>query len=111
MSESVVALSLIALDTSLPELSTTVIAALRKSSDVAIGNIVGSSVFNIFAILGITLLLAEIPVDPSFLQFNLWVMFLCAILIWIYVLTKGTIGEISSAFFFAGYVAYLSFIH
>jgi len=64
--EAVVGLSLIALGTSLPELSTTVIAALHRNSDVAIGNVIGSNLFNILAILGITALMTDIPVDPLF---------------------------------------------
>ena len=111
VSEAVIGLSLIALGTSLPELSTTVIAALHKSSDVAIGNVVGSNLFNILAILGITSLLTDIPVDPSFLRFDLWVMFACAILLWIYVLTKGTIGRVSGGVFLAGYFSYLFIIY
>ena len=111
VSEAVIGLSLVALGTSLPELSTTVIAALHKSSDVAIGNVVGSNVFNILAILGITALLTDIPVDPSFLRFDVWVMIACSIMLWIFVLTKGTIGRLTGGFFLAGYFSYLAVIY
>ncbi len=111
VSEAVIGLSLIALATSLPELSTTVIAALHKSSDVAIGNVVGSNLFNILAILGITAMLTPIPVEPSFLQFDLWVMFGVAVLLWVYVLAKRTIGKLSGIAFLAAYVAYLYSIY
>ncbi|MGV0035601.1 MAG: sodium:calcium antiporter [Candidatus Azotimanducaceae bacterium WSBS_2022_MAG_OTU7] len=110
VSEAVIGLSLIALGTSLPELSTTVIAALHKSSDVAIGNVVGSNLFNILAILGITSLLTDI-VDPEFLQFDLWVMLGCSIILWIFVLTKGTINRATGGFFLVGYFSYLAFIY
>ena len=110
VSEAVIGLSIIALGTSLPELSTTVIAALHKSSDVAIGNVVGSNIFNILAILGITSLLTDIPVDPSFLRFDVWVMLSCAILLWVIVITKGTIGRLTGGFFLAGYFSYLAII-
>ena len=111
VSEAVIGLSLIALATSLPELSTTVVAAFHRSSDVAIGNVVGSNLFNILAILGITAMLVPIPVDPAFLQFDLWVMFAASILLWIYVLAKATIGRVSGLLFLAGYIAYIVAIY
>jgi cation:H+ antiporter len=111
VSEAVIGLSLIALGTSLPELSTTVVAALHRSSDVAIGNVVGSNLFNILAILGITALLTDIPVDPEFLRFDLWVMFTCAIILWLFVLLRGTIGKIWGFLFLGGYVSYMAIIY
>ena len=111
VSEAVIGLSLIALGTSLPELSTTVVAALHKSSDVAIGNVVGSNLFNILAILGITALLTDIPVDPAFLRFDVWVMFAASIVLWIFVLLKGTIGRLAGALFLGGYFGYLAMIY
>ena len=107
VSEAVIGLSLIALGTSLPELSTTVIAALHKSSDVAIGNVIGSNMFNILAILGITALLTEIPVDPMFLRFDLWVMFACTVMLWLFVLTKTTIRKPAGVLFLSGYLGYM----
>ena len=107
VSEAVIGLSLIALGTSLPELSTTVIAALHKSSDVAIGNVVGSNLFNILAILGITALLTDIPVDPAFLRFDVWVMFGASIMLWIFVLAKATISKTWGIVFLAAYFWYL----
>ncbi len=111
VSEAVIGLSLIALGTSLPELSTTVIAALHKSSDVAIGNVIGSNMFNILAILGITALLTDIPVDPMFLRFDLWVMFGCTVLLWIFILTKTTIRKPVGIMFLAGYLSYMYAIY
>ncbi len=111
VSEAVIGLSLIALGTSLPELSTTVIAALHKSSDVAIGNVIGSNMFNILAILGITALLTEIPVDPMFLRFDLWVMFACTVMLWIFILTKTTIRKPAGVLFLAGYLGYMYTIY
>jgi cation:H+ antiporter len=107
VSEAVIGLSLIALGTSLPELSTTVIAALHKSSDVAKGNVIGSNMFNILAILGITALLTEIPVDPMFFRFDLWVMFACTVMLWLFVLTKTTIRKPAGVLFLAGYLGYM----
>ena len=111
VSEAGIGLSLIALGTSFPELSTTVLAALHKSSDVAIGNVVGSNLFNILAILGITAMLTDIPVDPQFMRFDLWVMFAATIVLWVFVLARRTIGRVSGVFFLAAYFSYLYAIY
>lgn len=110
ISETVIGLSLIALGTSLPELSTTVIAALHKNSDVAIGNVIGSNLFNILAILGITAMLTDIPVDPSFVRFDLWVMLGAAVVLWLFVLMKARIGRLSGVMFLAAYASYMYMI-
>lgn len=72
--EAVIGLTLVALGTSLPELATTVMAALRRQADVAIGNVIGSNMFNLLAIVGIASLIGPIPVEEDFLEFDLWVM-------------------------------------
>lgn len=72
--DAVIGLTLVALGTSLPELATTVMAAIRKQADVAIGNVIGSNLFNLLAIIGVASLIAPIDVGPGFLQFDLWVM-------------------------------------
>ncbi|MDZ7684675.1 MAG: hypothetical protein U5O39_06420 [Gammaproteobacteria bacterium] len=100
-----------ALATSLPELSTTVVAAFHKSSDVAIGNVVGSNLFNILAILGITAMLTPVPVDRSFLQFDLWVMLAASVLLWVFVLTKATIGRTWGVAYLVAYVTYIVAIY
>ena len=74
VSDAVIGLTLVALGTSLPELATTVMAALRRQADVALGNVIGSNMFNLLAIIGITTLVGPIPVTNGFLAFDLWVM-------------------------------------
>ena len=74
VSDVVIGLTLVAIGTSLPELATTVMAALHRKADVALGNVIGSNMFNLLAIIGITSFVGTIPVDPEFLQFDLWVM-------------------------------------
>ncbi len=66
ISQAVIGLTIVAVGTSLPELATSVIAAYRRHTEIAVGNIVGSNVFNIFGILGITALISPIPADPRF---------------------------------------------
>jgi len=80
ISDTVIGLTLVAVGTSLPELATTLMAALRRQADVALGNVIGSNMFNLLAIIGIATMFGPIPVDRSFLIFDFWVM-LCASLI------------------------------
>ena len=74
ISEAVIGLTIVAIGTSLPELATSVIAAIRRQTDIAVGNVVGSNIFNIFGILGTTALIAPIPADPRFVTTDMpWV--------------------------------------
>jgi cation:H+ antiporter len=93
VSDAVIGLTLVALGTSLPELATTVMAALRKQADVALGNVIGSNMFNLLAIIGITSLVGQIPVDPGFLRFDLWVMLAASLLLIPFVFLKHDIGK------------------
>ena len=74
VTDTVIGLTIVAIGTSLPELATTVMAALRKQADVAIGNVIGSNMFNLLGIMGVASLVGQIPVDPAFFRFDLWVM-------------------------------------
>ncbi len=74
VSDTIIGLTLVAVGTSLPELATTVVAAMRKHADVALGNVIGSNLFNLLLIVGIAGLVGPIPVPESFLRFDLWVM-------------------------------------
>lgn len=74
VSDMVIGLTVVAIGTSLPELATTVMAALRRQADVALGNVIGSNMFNLLAIIGVASFVGPIPVDPAFLRFDLWVM-------------------------------------
>ncbi|MCB1363751.1 MAG: calcium/sodium antiporter [Rhodobacteraceae bacterium] len=74
VSDTVIGLTLVAVGTSLPELATTVMAALRRHTEVALGNVIGSNMFNLLGIVGVASFFGRIPVDPAFLHFDLWVM-------------------------------------
>ena len=109
--DRVIGLSLIALGTSLPELSTTVMAALYRSSDVAIGNVIGSNLFNILAVLGVTAIVTDIPVDPTFIEFDLWIMLGTSFILWVFVFLKLTINKPIGVLFLLGYVTYIFAIY
>ncbi len=107
VSEAVIGLTLIAVGTSLPELATTVMAAIRRSADVAIGNIIGSNVFNLLGIIGIASLVGPIPVGPEFLQYDLWIMLAASLALIPFVFLGRDIGRKTGLLFVAAYVAYV----
>ena len=108
VSDSVIGLTLVALGTSLPELATTVMAAIRRQADVALGNVIGSNVFNLLAIIGVASLFGPIPVEPAFLRFDLWVMLGASVLLLPFVFVKGLdLTRRWGALFCALYVAYI----
>lgn len=74
ISEAVIGLSVVAVGTSLPELVTSVMATLRRNAEIAVGNVVGSNICNIWLILGTTAVVHPIPVPPSFGKLDIWVM-------------------------------------
>jgi cation:H+ antiporter len=85
VSDTVIGLTLVAVGTSLPELATTIMAALRRQADVALGNVIGSNMFNLLAVVGIATFVGPIPVAASFLSFDLWVMLGASLLLFPFV--------------------------
>lgn len=112
VSELVIGLTVVAAGTSLPELATSVIAALRGQRDIAIGNIVGSNIFNIFAVLGISALASPmgLTVAASALRFDIPVMTAVAVLCWPIFATARTISRIEGSVFLGYYVAYVVYL-
>ena len=114
MPEDVIGLSVIAVGTSLPELSTCIIAARRKQSDIVIGNILGSNVFNILMIIGATALIKPIANDaiaPQVLTLDIWVMLGVSALFSLILLTYKKITMPIGAVFAAGYIFYIALIY
>ncbi|EAQ05139.1 K+-dependent Na+/Ca+ exchanger related-protein [Pseudooceanicola batsensis HTCC2597] len=93
VSDAVIGLTLVALGTSLPELATTVMAGLRGQADVAMGNAIGSNLFNLLGIIGATTLFGAIPVEQEFLQFDLWVMLAASLLLAPFALLRVDLGR------------------
>lgn len=111
MSEAVIAITIVAVGTSLPELVTAIIAAAKKNPQLALGNVIGSNLFNLMFILG-----TASTVKPlTFVDINLWdyaVMFVASILLFVVVLTfkKDKFDRIEGLIFFAAYVAYIIYL-
>ncbi|MCA8883652.1 MAG: calcium/sodium antiporter [Rhodobacteraceae bacterium] len=108
VTETVIGLTLIAAGTSLPELATTVMAALRNKADVALGNVIGSNLFNLLGIIGVASLFGHIPVDPAFLQLDLWVMLAASLALAPFVFLKWNLNRGFGALLCAAYLAYLT---
>ncbi len=107
VSEAVIGASMVAIGTSLPELSTTVVAALHRNAGVALGNVVGSNVLNILAIIGATAVLTPIPVDSNLLAYDVWVMLAATLMILFCILREAVLGRISGSAMLIAYTVYL----
>lgn len=108
VTEAVIGLTVVALGTSLPELATTVVAALRKRSDVAIGNVIGSNLFNILAIIGITAIIKPLPVADHFIAFDLWILLGISLLLVPFSLFHLSLSKVWGVTFVLGYVIYIA---
>ncbi len=110
MSEKVIGLTIIAIGTSLPELATSVVAAFKKKSDIAIGNIIGSNIFNIFLILGIAAIIQPIHISTP-INFDIGIAFLSSILLFISTITfkKKSIDRTEGIIFISLYVCYITY--
>ena len=114
VSEKFIGLTIVAFGTSLPELATSVVAAIRKEMDISIGNLVGSNVFNILSVLGAASLIRPIPIPGGFFESGLvidyLVMILTSFLPWVMMRKTNIITRIDGIILlscYAGYIVYL----
>ena len=107
ISEAVIGLTIIAIGTSLPELATTVMAARRGAADVAIGNVIGSNLFNLLAIGGVAALFGPFAVEAQFIRLDFWVMLAASVVLVAYVYRHVSLTRLIGAIFCAIYVIYM----
>ena len=114
VSQKFIGLTIVAFGTSLPELATSVVAAIRKEMDISIGNLVGSNVFNIMSVLGVASLVRPIPVPGGFVESGLiidyFVMMFTSFLPWLMMRKTYTVtrqGGFILLFCYVGYIVYL----
>ena len=107
VSESIIGLTLVAGGTSLPELATSIVAALKKNPEIAIGNVIGSNLFNIFFVLGCSASITPLTLS-DITNFDLWVLVGSGILLWLFGLffAKRTITRIEGGIMILCYIAY-----
>ncbi|MCA9373717.1 MAG: calcium/sodium antiporter [Candidatus Gracilibacteria bacterium] len=111
VSEALIGLTIVALGTSLPELATAVVAALKNEDDIAVGSIMGSNIFNVFLVLGITSIISPLAFDPILLLDVFFALFI-TILFYIFLLQKKGLGRFYGSilvFFYAVYIVSLGF--
>ena len=107
ISERVVGLTIVAIGTSLPELAASLVAALRGHSDIAVGNVLGSNIFNILLILGAAALVRPVSAELSSVRFDLLVMCGLTVLCAVAMRTAREITRLEGALLVAGYAAFL----
>jgi len=107
ISEEVIGLTVLAIGTSLPELAASVVAALRGHADVALGNVVGSNLFNILAVIGAVTVVTPIEVPRQILDFDLWLMLGVTVLILPYLMGGWSLKRPVAIVFLTGYAAYV----
>ncbi|UUX49118.1 calcium/sodium antiporter [Nisaea acidiphila] len=103
VSETVIGITMVALGTSMPELATTIVAAVRRHNDVALGNIIGSNIFNTLGILGAVALVKPIGIPQEIMEQDLWVMVAVTVVFITAALSLRTLGRPLAVLFFIGY--------
>lgn len=110
VSEAVIGLTMIAIGTSLPELGASAIAAWRKQSDIAIGNVIGSNLFNMLGVGGVASLVAPLTVSSEIQTVHIWVMLAATIIFLPFILTGLRCGRLSGGLFLALYFGYIGWL-
>jgi cation:H+ antiporter len=109
ISPLIIGLTIVAIGTSLPELVTSVTAAKKGKADIAIGNIVGSNMFNIMFVVGTTALITPVPFAANFI-IDMIVSIAAELLLWICVFKKHKLNRAGGAIMLAGYAAYFVYL-
>ncbi len=110
ISETVIGLTLVAVGTSLPELATVVMAAIRGQADVVLGNVVGSNLFNLLAIIGLASFVGPLPVPPGLLAFDLWVMLAASLLLLPFIFFGWDLSKRWGILLTGAYAAYIALV-
>jgi len=109
VSKAIIGLTLVAIGTSLPELAIVIVASMRGHSDVALGNVLGSNIFNLLGITGAVAIVAPLPVPDILLSFDLWVLLGMTLLLMPMMLTQGRLSRREGGILIVLYAAYLAF--
>lgn len=110
VSELVIGLTIVAVGTSLPELATSVVAAVKKQTDIAVGNVIGSNIFNMLGILGVSALVRPFDVPGETVRYDAWIMIAATALLLAIVWARSHLNRISGAVFLLFYAVYMVFL-
>ncbi|MEX2596994.1 MAG: sodium:calcium antiporter, partial [Salibacteraceae bacterium] len=105
--ERVIALSIIAFGTSAPELATSLMAVFKKEASISIGNLIGSNIFNILGILGVTAMVEPTAINASVLEFDYYWMVGIPLLLFPFIITRMILSRVEGALLFACYLMYM----
>ncbi len=108
VSETIIGLTIVAIGTSLPEVATVIVAAYRGHSEVAIGNVLGSNIFNLFAVMGAASLSGPVSIAKQIFVFDFWVMLVAMLALVVLIGTRQPIGRKTGAMLLIGYVLYIA---
>lgn len=106
VSDEVIGLTVVAVGTSLPELVTSAIAAIKRQGEIALGNVLGSNIYNILFIGGVTGIVAPTQIPASILQVDLWVLLGVSALVMVFAYTGGRLSRVEGALLVVGYAVY-----
>ncbi|CAN0541276.1 unnamed protein product [Laminaria digitata] len=106
--DEVVGLTVVAIGTSLPELATSIVAAYRGHSDVCVGNVLGSNMFNLHGITGVTALFTPLPFSDKIVSFDLWILLAATALIIPFMLTGRRISRLEGSILLILYVGFVT---
>lgn len=111
--DAVIGLTAVAIGTSLPELAAVMVAVMRRNAELAIGNVLGSNIFNIFAVgggasLAVGLTGGTLAVPEQIMDFDIWVMLAAAVVLSLWVFTGRAIGRLTGLVLFGAYIAYIA---
>jgi cation:H+ antiporter len=109
VTEHVIGVTILAFGTSVPELITSIMAAIKKETDISVGNLIGSNIFNLMAVLGITSLIKEIPISEVTMSSDIYWVFAISLLLFP-LMVKNKIGRLSGFVLFASYCLYIYFV-
>ena len=106
--EEVIGLTVVAIGTSLPELATSIVAAYRGHSDVCVGNVLGSNLFNLFGITGVTAMFTPLPFSDKIVSFDLWILLAATALIIPFMLSGRRISRLEGSILLVLYVGFIA---
>lgn len=109
MSDAVIGLTIVAVGTSFPELVTSTMAAYRNEGDIALGNVLGSNIYNILFIGGITGVAAPTAIPASIMAFDLWLLLAASLAVMLFALSRGRLSRIEGLVLVACYGAYTAY--
>ena len=110
VSEQVIGLTMVAFGTSLPELASSVVAALRREGDIVLGNLIGSNIFNVLFILGVTSVIRPVAIVSQEVWLDLGVMMGVSFLVWIFLATRSRLTRWEGGLLVLIYVSYLTYL-